>query len=219
MSKDTSARMLTVVGVVRDVRHRGPSEPARAEMYLSAAQMPFPSMAFVLRADGDPMRLVRAARASVAAIDPNQPIADVQTFETYVRRSMAQPRFLASLLAGFGALALLLAAVGIYGVMSWTVVERRREIGVRMAAGATPLAVAGLVLRDGGRTLAAGLAIGVAAAAGFGRLVSGLLFGVRPADPVTYASTVAVLALVGAAALWLPAYRASRVDPVTALRD
>ncbi len=219
MSKDTSARMLTVVGVVRDVRHRGPSEPVRAEMYLPAAQMAFPSMAFVLRADGDPTRLVRAARAAVAAIDPNQPIADVQTFENYVRRSVAQPRFLASLLAGFGALALLLAAVGIYGVMSWTVVERRREIGVRMAAGATPLAVAGLVLRDGGRTLAAGLAIGVAAAAGFGRLVSGVLFGVRPADPVTYASTVAVLALVGAAALWLPAYRASRVDPVTALRD
>jgi ABC-type antimicrobial peptide transport system permease subunit len=132
---------------------------------------------------------------------------------------MAQPRFLAGLLAGFGTLALLLAAVGIYGVMSWTVVERRREIGVRMAAGATPLAVAGLVLRDGGRTLAVGLAIGVATAAGLGRLLSGVLFGVRPADPVTYASTAALLALVGAASLWLPAYRASRVDPVTVLRE
>jgi ABC-type antimicrobial peptide transport system permease subunit len=103
--------------------------------------------------------------------------------------------------------------------MNWTVVERRREIGVRMAAGATPLAVAGLVLRDGGRTLAAGLAIGVAAAAGLGRLLPGVLFGVRPADPVTYASTAVVLALVGAAALWLPAYRASRVDPITVLRE
>jgi predicted permease len=219
MSKNASARTVTVVGVIRDVRHRGPSEAARAEVFLPSAQMPFPSMAFVVRVTGDPMQLVPAARAAVSAIDPNQPLADIQAFETYVRRSMAQPRFLAGLLAGFGTLALLLAAVGIYGVMSWTVVERRREIGVRMAAGATPFAVAGLVLRDGGRTLAAGLAIGVAAAAGLGRLLSGLLFGVRPADPVTYASTLVILALVGAAALWLPAYRASRVDPITVLRE
>jgi hypothetical protein len=125
----------------------------------------------------------------------------------------------ANLPAVGAAVALLLAAVGIYGVMNWTVVERRREIGVRMAAGATPLAVAGLVLRDGGRTLAAGLAIGIATAAVLGRLLSGMLFGVTPADPVTYGSTVAVLALVGAASLWFPAYRASRVDPITVLRE
>jgi putative ABC transport system permease protein len=219
LSDNATAAMRTVVGVVQDVRHRGPAEPARAELFLPAAQVPFPSMAFVIRTEGDPMLMVRAVRAAVAAVDATQPLADVQTVAAYVQRSTARTRFLGGLLAGFGGVALLLAAIGIYGVLSWSVVERRREIGVRMAAGATPGGVAGMVLREGGTQLGVGLAIGTAAAAALGHLLAGLLFGVRPADPVTYTSTLVILALVGAAALWLPAYRASRVDPATVLRE
>ena len=213
------AAMRTVVGVVQDVRHRGPAEPPRAELFLPVAQSPFPSMAFAVRVDGDPLSLAPAVRAAVAALDPAQPIADVQTLETYVRGSTAQARFLARLLAGFGGLALLLAAVGVYGVMSWSVVERRREIGVRVAVGATPLSIAALVAREGGLRLGIGLAIGSAAALGLGRLLSGVLFDVQAADPVTYLSTLVILALAGVCSLWLPAYRASRTNPVVVLRE
>jgi putative ABC transport system permease protein len=214
-----TAALRTIVGVVQDVRHRGPAEPARAELFLPVAQLPFPSMAFVVRTDGDPLRLVPSIRAAVAAIDAAQPLADVQTVEAYVQRSMARTRFLAGLLTGLGGLALLLAAVGLYGVMSWSVVERRHEIGIRMAVGATPAAVAGMVLRQGGVHLGIGLLAGGSGAAGLSRVLSGVLFGVRAGDAATYLSTVAILALVGVAALWLPAHRASRLDPSSVLRE
>ncbi len=213
------SRLWTVVGVVQDVRHDGPAEPARAEVFMPVAQSPFPSMAFVVRADGDPLHVVPAIRSAVASIDAAQPLADVQTVEDYVQRSMARTRFLAGLLTGFGGLALFLAAVGIYGVTSWSVVERRHELGVRVAVGATPRSIAGMVLRQGGGQLGAGLLIGAASALGLSRLLSGVLFGVPAADPVTYASTLVILALVGVAALWLPAHRASRMDPSTVLRQ
>lgn len=219
MSTNPKAAFWTIVGVARDVRHFGPSRPARSEVFLPVAQAAFPFMSFVVRTDGDPLALAPAVRAAAVAVDPTLPLADMQTLQTYLNGSLAQARFLARLLSTFGALALLLAAVGIYGVMSWSVIERKREIGVRVAVGASPLAIAAMVGRQGGVMLAAGLGVGAAAAAGLGRVLRGLLFDVRPEDPLTYASTMLVLAAVSVVALWLPAYRASRVDAVTTLRE
>jgi predicted permease len=211
--------LITIVGVVQDVRQAGPSTPPRPEVFVPASQQPFPFMSFVVRADADPRRLVPALRAAVASIDATQPIADVRTMDDYLQDGLAQPRFLAALLTGFGALALLLAAIGVYGVASWSVIKRRREIGVRMAVGATPRQIAKMVLREGGARLAIGFAIGTGAAIGLSRLLTGLLYGVRPADPTTYAAALAILTGVAIAALWLPAYRASRVEASTVLRE
>ena len=213
------AALWTIVGIVQDVHQTGPSVPPRPEVFVPASQAPFPFMWFVVRADGEPRRLTPAIRAAVASVDPTQPIADVRTMDDYLQDGLAQPRFLAVLLTGFGALALLLAAIGVYGVTNWSVVERRREIGVRMAVGATSRQVAGMVLRQGSTRLLLGLALGTAAAIGLSRFLSGLLYGVRAADPISYGATLLILSAVAAAALWLPAYRASRVEAATALRE
>jgi putative ABC transport system permease protein len=219
LSGDARAPWRTIVGISANVKHFGPALPARPEVFVPLAQSPFPFMSFVVRTDDDPLRLTPSIRAAAAAVDPTQPLAGVETMQTYLNGSLAQTRFLASLLAGFGALALLLAAVGIYGVMSWSVVERRREIGVRLAVGAPPSAIARMVLRQGGTVLVVGLGLGVAAAAGLGQVLAKLLYDVRPEDPFTYASTVLLLGAVALAALCLPAYRASRVDAVKVLHE
>jgi predicted lysophospholipase L1 biosynthesis ABC-type transport system permease subunit len=219
LSGHPRATWLTVAGVVQDVRHFGPSVPARSEVFVPCAQQPFPMMSFVVRTTGDPQRLVPAIRAAVAGLDATQPIAEIRTLEAYLQDGLAQARFLAWLLAGFGALALLLAAVGVYGVTNWSVIERRREIGVRVAVGATSRQIALMVLRQGSTKLGIGFALGTAAALGLRRLVSGLLYGVAPVDAVTYWSTLGLLVGVALAGLWLPAHRASRVEPSTVLRE
>ncbi len=219
LDRTAKAAVWTIVGLVENVRHDGPAEPAAPGLFVPVSQMPFPSMSFVVRTDGNPLLLAAAIRATVSSLDSTQPVADVRTLDTYVRGSMSRTRFLAGLLGGFAGFALLLAAVGIYGVMSWSVVERRREIGVRVAVGATPREIAAMVLRQAGVRVAAGLLIGGAGAVTASRALSGLLFGVRPADPITYASTLGILALVALAALWVPAYRASRLQPTTVLRE
>jgi putative ABC transport system permease protein len=213
------APWLTVVGLVRDIRHLGPSHPARPEVYLPHWQSPFSFMAVVIRAERDPLALAPTVRRVVAGVDPSQPIANVNTMAAHLRNSIAVPRFLAVVTAMFGTLSLLLAGLGVHGVMAWSVVQRRREIGTRIAMGASASEMAGMVVRQGAALVAAGALAGVALAAAVGRLLSSLVDGVPGADVPSCSAALAALVVVAGVSLWLPAYRASRVDPATVLRE
>jgi putative ABC transport system permease protein len=175
-------------------------------------------MTMVVRSAGDPAQLAGAARAAIAEVDASQPVFDVATMNSLIAGTLAQRRFTMTLMLLFGLVALVLAAVGIYGVMAYTVTQRTREVGIRMALGARPTAVMAMVLGDGMRLVAAGLVVGVGAALLLGRVVSSLLYGVAATDPVTYAIIAVALAAVAALAIVLPARRAMRVDPMVALR-
>jgi ABC-type antimicrobial peptide transport system permease subunit len=210
---------LTVVGVVRDIRHLGPSQPARPEVYVPLSQAPFSFMAIVVRADGDPRALVTAVRREVARLDPAQPIAGVNTMAGHLEDSMAVPRFLAIVFGLFGVLSLVLAGLGIHGVMAWSVVQRRREIGTRMAMGASSRAIAAGVVRHGAALVAAGVAGGLAMALALQGQLSKLLEGPSVGSVTAYAVALGALLLVAVASLWVPAYRASRVAPASVLRE
>ena len=175
-------------------------------------------MTLLLRTAGDPMATAKAAAASVWAIDPEQPVTKVRSLEEVVRSGMGQRRFDTALFAGFAALALLLAALGLYGVLSHSVTLRTREMGVRVALGARPASVKWLVFRDALRPTLAGIVVGTAGALALTRLMSAMVFGVSPADPATFAITAAALLAVAAAASYIPGARAARLDPLTALR-
>jgi putative ABC transport system permease protein len=174
--------------------------------------------AFTVRVKGDPAAIVTALRAALAQIDKNVPIANVSTMDDIMSTSVAQPRLETVLLGIFGGLAMLLAAVGIYGVMSYAVTRRTSEIGVRMALGASRNQVLLLICKQGLRLATIGLAAGLALALGVTRLMSKVLFGVSPTDPLTFASIIAILAAVALLACYIPARRATRVDPMMALR-
>ncbi len=207
-----------VVGLVRDGKFRNFRDTHRPCFYLPLAQAGRRQMNLEVRAAGDLAALVAAIRSEVRAIDPAIPLADVLTLETIRERSLSQERLIASLLAGCGGVALLLAAIGIYGVMAFAVAQRTREIGIRMALGARAGDVAAAVLRRCALLALAGLAIGLAAAAALSRLVASLLYGVSPRDPAVLAGSSLALVLTALLAGYLPARRASRIDPATALR-
>ena len=209
----------TIVGIVADVRHRGPSSPAQAEMYLSYLQFSARSASLVLRTTVDASRVVAPLRAAVRDVDPLLPLAAIAPMDQLVARSLSQPRFLASVLSVFSGLAALLALVGIYGVMSYTVSRRRREIGVRMALGAERAAVMRLVMRQSLALVGTGIAAGVVASVLASRLLGNLLFGVRPGEPATVAVMALLTVVAGAMATYGPARRASRTDPIAALRE
>jgi putative ABC transport system permease protein len=175
-------------------------------------------MNILLKAGSSPEQLASPLRAAVASIDRNVPVSGISTLGEMVSDSIEQPRFFALLSVSFAALALILAAIGIYGVMAYAVAQRTREIGVRMALGATPSTVFRLVVGDGLKLTGLGVALGVAASLIVARWLTTLLFNVRPGDPWTLAATAAVLLLVAAAACFIPARRATRVDPMVALR-
>src|SRR4051794_1193205 len=215
----------TVVGIVGDVRHRGLTVASRPEMYLPHAQFPAGTgtpqrtMRVVLRAAGDPGTLAGPLRATLAALDPEVPLVDVQTMDQAMGNWAAERRLTMILVAAFAALALTLGAVGVYGVMAHLVVQRTREIGIRIALGAVPGEILGLVMRQGAWLAAAGVGLGVGAALVVSRVLTGLLFQVTPTDPLTYVGTaLALLGVAGMAAL-VPALRATRTDPVEALRS
>jgi predicted permease len=209
----------TIVGIVGDVRGFGLDVPARAEMYFPHAQVRRSAgLALVARTTGDPAALATTVRAALGEIDANQPVFAIQPLETLLSASLAQRRLALMLMLIFGGAALLLAAVGIYGVMSYTVAQRTQEIGIRVALGAQPGDVLGMVVRDGMLLVAAGLGLGLGGALGLTRLVSSLLFGVSATDVVTYAVIALILAAVALAATVIPARRATRVDPMLALR-
>jgi putative ABC transport system permease protein len=209
-----------IVGVVKDVRYTALDTEARAQMYTPFTQFPpvFSDRTLVARTDGDPLKLVAAVRGEVHAIDKDQPISHIRTMEELVAGSVSERRFNMSLLAVFAGLALLLAAVGIYGVMSYSVEQRTREIGLRMALGAQTRDVLRLVVRQGMTLTLIGAVIGLIAAIGLTRLIKSLLFGVSATDPVTFFVIPLLLALVALLACYLPARRATKVDPLVALK-
>jgi putative ABC transport system permease protein len=176
-------------------------------------------MTFVVRSAGDPAALAGAARATVRDLDRRQPIAGVRTLERVVADSVARRRFVLLLLGMFAALALTLAVVGVYGVIYHSVVQRTRELGLRIALGARPEQVLRLLIAEAGTLVALGLAIGLAAAIALTRAMSSLLYGVGPADPATYAGVALLLTLAAMISAWIPGRRAARLDPMAALRS
>ncbi len=209
----------TIIGVAGDVRGFGLDKPAHAELFVPYAQLRASAgMTMVLRSDGDATPLIGAARAALVELDATQPLFDVQPLSALVASSLAQRRFAMVLMLLFAGVALLLTAVGIYGVMSYTVAQRTQEIGIRMALGATPTSVLSLVVGDGMRLVAAGLAVGLAGAFAVTRVVSSMLYGVSASDIVTYVLVAVALAGVALVAIIIPARRATRVEPMLALR-
>ena len=209
----------TIVGVVRDVHHFGLAAPAAPEVYVSHLQHPASEMTLVVRARRDPAALLGGVRNAVRQLDARLPVGRVALMDDLIAASVAPPRLRAALLFLFAGLALCLAAVGVSGVVAAAVERRRQEIGVRMALGADRGAVVRLIVGETLVTTAAGLALGLAGAAAATRLLAGLLFGVGTAEPWVYAGSCALLALVAAVAGWIPAERASRMEPVAALAE
>ena len=207
-----------VAGVVGDIRHRGLHLPPEPEMYVPYAQQPWQSFRLVVRTTGDPMRISSALRQAVWNVDREQPVTRVQTLEKIVATSHSETTFYSTLLASFAALALALASVGIYGLLSYAVERRTREIGVRIALGAQAKDVLVLIVSQGLKLAALGLAIGLVAAWGLTRFIETLLYGVRPTDPLVFIGVSLLLLLVAGFASWLPARRATRLDPMTVLR-
>ncbi|HXQ96832.1 MAG TPA: ABC transporter permease [Candidatus Limnocylindrales bacterium] len=206
-----------VIGVVGDSHERGLSKAAPRTVYLPYGPTALPGE-IVLHTRGNPLSLVPAVRSVVGGLDPNLPVSDLQPLLQVVEHSIAPQRFNTGLLAVFSSLALLLAAIGVYGVISYTVVQQTREWGVRLALGAEPRDLLSLVLARGLRLAAIGLAIGLALSLAGTRLIGSLLFGVNPMDPLTFVAAALVLATVALAACWIPARRAMRIDPAEALR-
>jgi putative ABC transport system permease protein len=209
----------TVVGVVGQIRQRQLTDPDVAQMYVAAAQQPWRTMSLVVRSRGEPAALAAAVRAAVHRVDSGLPLARLRPMAEVVRERMFQPRIYGLLFGIFAAAALLLASIGLYGVVAFSVAQRTREIGVRMALGARAADVQRMVVRQGARLVGLGLLIGGPAALALARLLRGMLYHVRAGDPITFAATVAVLGGTALLASWLPARRAARLDPMVVLRQ
>jgi putative ABC transport system permease protein len=218
---------LTVVGVAGDVRHFGLASEIQPEMFWPEAQATWgPTLnrhrrllTFVVRGNGDPAALLATVRTHVAAIDPNRPLVDARPMRDLIARSADAARFSTLLLTLFAAVGLLLSAAGVYGVMAYTVSAHQREMGIRLALGAKPGALLAQVLRSGMALAAIGGAAGLAAAWLLGDLLQVQLFKTAPHDPLTFVTSTAVLLVVALLACYVPARRASRVNPIEALRD
>jgi ABC-type antimicrobial peptide transport system permease subunit len=209
-----------VIGVVGDVLHEGLDGETKPEMYVPIEQAPNTESGptIVVRTALDTGAAAAELREAVAAIDRAIPVDRIQTMEQLVSRSVAQPRFRTTILAAFSVLALVMASIGIYGVMNYLVSQRTREFGIRVSMGATRSDVLRLVLGRAAVLIGAGTCLGLAGAVGLVRLIAILLFGTTPLDPLTFAVAPILLAGVALAASYLPARRATRVDPVVALR-
>jgi len=215
---DSTNPWLTVVGVVGRVKHQSLDDDPRVAFYLPHGQAPARAMSVVVRTGTDPAGLASAVKKQIREVDAALPMYSVRTMETYVERSLARQRFSTVLLGMFAAVALALAAVGTYGVMAYLVGQGAREIGIRIALGASRGRIMGLVLRQGLTLAAAGVVLGLAGAFWLARFMAALLYGVSPGDPLTFAAIPAVLFIVALAAGYVPARRAARVDPVVSLR-
>ena len=213
------ADRLTIVGVVASGRHDGPNQPYKAELFATQAQFPTRFMTIVMEPARDLGSLTTAYQQALREVDPLVPAATLEPIESQVGEAVALPRLYATLVGLFATAALLLAAIGVYGVMAYTVAQRRREIGVRLALGADPSGIRRLVLGRGARLAVVGLAIGLAAAVGLGRVIRSLLFGVTPFDAATLVAVPLVLGGMALIASWIPARRAMRLDPVRAMRE
>jgi predicted permease len=208
----------TIVGVVGNVKHGSLDSTTPPEVYLPHAQHEVDSLTIAVRTNGDPMAFVPQARSTLAGLDSELPMADVRTMTDLIGRSVAERRFVMVLIAAFATVAVLLAAIGIYGVLAYVVAQRVPEIGVRLAIGATPGDVVRLFVREGATLTAIGLLCGLAGALAAAQALTSLLFGVTATDPSTFLAVGASLVVVALIASYVPARRAARVDPMSALR-
>jgi putative ABC transport system permease protein len=210
-----------VIGVVEDVKNAGIDKPAGTEIfvpYMQKVGTGTREVSLVLRTQGDPIKLAGAVRRELQLLDSSIPISRVRTMDEVLYEAQSRPRFLTLLLGMFSGVALLIATVGIYGVISYTVARRSKEFGLRMALGAQPTNILGLVMKQGFLLTVAGVAVGFGAALGLTRLMASLLFMVEPTDLGTFSSVSALLVAVALFACYLPARRATQVDPMKALR-
>jgi ABC-type antimicrobial peptide transport system permease subunit len=218
----------TLVGVAKDVKQGGVDQPTGTELYFFAEQATTfppprvtvtpPAMNVVLRTALSPAALAPTIERVVREVDPRVPVVRLRDVEDVFTESTQRPRLLGQLLGVFAALALLLAALGTYGVLSWIIAERRTDIGIRMALGANRFSVIAQVMRQGLVLTGIGIVAGLVGALALNRLIASLLFGVQPTDSPTLVAVIATITLMAAVACWLPAWRASRIDPLVALR-
>jgi putative ABC transport system permease protein len=215
-----SEQFVTVVGVVGSFRRSGLGDEVAPEEYAPHAQSQWArEMFLVVRTEGDPLRIVDAVRAEMRALDPGIPLTQIRTVSELISASVAQPRFRTFLVTTFAVLAALLALVGVYGMLAFAVAQRRHEIGVRLALGARRTQVLGGVIGQGALLVALGLVLGLAGALGASRFLRAMLFEVTPLDAPTYAAVAAFLTACALLACYLPARRASRLDPAVVLRE
>jgi putative ABC transport system permease protein len=210
-----------IIGVVGNVKSYRLDVQDRPEYYIPDTQLNFGPMAVCLRTSVEPHSITSAVRGVVASMDPDLPLYDIKTMDEYLAATLVTPRFQSMLLEGFAGLALLLTAIGLYGVVSYAVAQRTHEIGVRITLGASRSNVVGMVLKSGLQLTAIGLAAGVVLSLIAGRFISSLssvLFGVKPTDALTFAAVIAIVAAISLLACYIPARRASKVDPMIALR-
>jgi putative ABC transport system permease protein len=215
----TTNTWLAIVGVVEDVKEMGVNAEQQAEIYLPYLQNPSSLMNLLVRSKSDPLRLVPAVRRQVLAVDGDQPVYNIKTMENVLSQSIATPQLITSLLTIFAAIALLLAAMGVYGVMSYSVAQRTHEVGVRMALGAQQQHVLRMILGHGLRLVLFGVGLGVMVALAVTRVISNLLFGVSATDPQVFVGVPLLLIAVALLATYFPARRALKVDPIIALRE
>jgi putative ABC transport system permease protein len=208
-----------VVGVIGDIKHKGLTSDFDPQFYLPYAQALITNPYLVVRSNGDPAATRAAISATIHELDRSVPVYQASTLEEYLSKSAAQPRFQTFLLSCFAVIALALAAIGLYGLLSYMVVQRTLEIGVRMALGAQRGDVLRMIVLRGLTLALVGVGLGMAASAALTRLISGMLFEVRPTDPLTFLATAAMLLLISVAASSAPAIRASRLDPMETLRQ
>jgi putative ABC transport system permease protein len=208
-----------IVGVTADIHHRaldGKPEPC---LFMPQAQQPSAFVSLVVRTEGDTVSIIPAVKEQIHAVYPSQGIQDIQTMEEVVAGSIARPRLDATIMGVFGAMALTLACLGIYAVISYSVEQRMREMGIRLALGAAPAGILGMVLGEGMALAAGGIVAGIGASLGLTRYLASLLYAVKPADPAVFVAVTVVLALAAAAGCYFPARRATRVDPAMVLRE
>jgi len=221
----SSTDWYTVVGIVADAKNDGVEKPARTELYLLYPQLPaieigaYATSGYIaVRGQSDPSVMVSAVRREVRDLDPTLPITNVRTMEEVLSATQSRPQFLTTVLTLFAGVALALAAIGVYGVISYAVSQRIKEFGLRMAIGAQPSDVLGLVLKRGLLLIVSGLVVGLTGAFASTRLLAGFLFGVAATDPTTFVAVSVLLGVVAIAASYVPAHRATKADPLVALR-
>jgi putative ABC transport system permease protein len=216
---DTGEKMREIVGVVGNVKHLSLKNEDSPEMYLPHTQIPFQVMSLVIRTKvSDANAITNSVRKELAAMDPTIPLTSVRVFDEYISRSLARPRFNTLLLSIFAGTALVLTAIGIYGVLAYSVAQRTSEIGIRIALGAGKSSIFRLIVGQAMTLVGISLVVGLAGAFVATRLLNSLLFGVGASDPGTFAGIVLLVSLVAFIAAWVPARRATRVDPIIALR-
>jgi putative ABC transport system permease protein len=208
-----------VIGVVGNVRHKGPMVDPAPTVFLLHAQTPGYITTLVVRTSGEPLALASAIRRAIHDVDPTQAISSLGTLEQDVSKVLAPSRLRAILVTSVAMIAVVLAAIGLYGLLAYIVNQRTHEIGIRLALGATRESIFGVLFNQGARLVVGGLVVGLGAGIWFRHFASTFVFGITPGDPVTYAAAAAVFLLIALAAVAVPAIRAARVQPIMALRD